>query len=93
MAVVRTGRPDPANLTDIAAVDVTVRIDKVVDLEARFGRYGGQECLGLACGDQRIAGARSPRDRDTDHGRELEGATVRSVAPRSDAVDGDQLGK
>jgi hypothetical protein len=47
----------------------------------------------LAVGGQRIAGARSPRDRDTDHGRDLEGANVRSVAPRSDAVDRDQLGK
>ena len=45
---VTAGRPGAANLTDVAAVDVTVGIDEIVDLEARLIRYGGQERLGLA---------------------------------------------
>jgi hypothetical protein len=36
-----------------------MRIDEVLDLEARFIRYGGQERLGVTCGDeQRVNDAR-----------------------------------
>src|SRR6185437_5523737 len=52
VVTVAAGRPGTGDFPDVAAVDVTVGIGKVADLEARLGRYGGQERLGLARGDE-----------------------------------------
>ena len=45
MAVV-AGRPDAADLTDVAAVAVAIGIDEILDLVARLHPERGQERLG-----------------------------------------------